>query len=88
MRGSIPLHWEQVADLTYKPKMKYLGEGKPPLEKHFRQVAESYGSVVAVDLIKQVKRREGGRGNETYTPMGVYRCRHMCMYSLNTQILN
>ena len=36
------------------------GQGKPPLEKHFRQVAESYGSVVAVDLIKQVSRREGG----------------------------
>ena len=26
VRGSIPLHWEQVVDLTYKPKMKYLGE--------------------------------------------------------------
>lgn len=25
VRGSIPIHWEQVVDLTYKPKIKPVG---------------------------------------------------------------
>lgn len=55
VRGSIPIMWEQIVDLTYKPKMKTIispnsGQTVP---QHFRQLSRSYGSVLALDLINQ-----------------------------------
>ncbi|MCO5547320.1 hypothetical protein L7F22_000768 [Adiantum nelumboides] len=55
VRGSIPVIWEQVVDLTYKPKIKLANLDETPrvVEHHFRDLAERYGSVVAVDLVNQ-----------------------------------
>lgn len=55
VRGSIPVIWEQVVDLTYKPKIKLANLDDTPrvVEHHFRDLTDRYGSVVAVDLVNQ-----------------------------------
>ncbi|KAI5061915.1 hypothetical protein GOP47_0022454 [Adiantum capillus-veneris] len=55
VRGSIPIIWEQVVDLTYKPKIKLANLDETPrvVERHFRELTERYGFVVAVDLVNQ-----------------------------------
>lgn len=60
VRGSIPLLWEQVVDLTYKPGFKIINlEDAPKVaERHFSDLRRRYGSVTAIDLINQC----GGEG--------------------------
>ncbi|KAH7287003.1 hypothetical protein KP509_32G032600 [Ceratopteris richardii] len=55
VRGSIPVLWEQVVDLTYKPKIKLFDLDETPkvVERHFQDLTERYGSIVAVDLVNQ-----------------------------------
>ncbi|EFJ21204.1 hypothetical protein SELMODRAFT_233012 [Selaginella moellendorffii] len=55
VRGSIPLLWEQIVDLTYKPVLSTVYPSQTPkvVERHFQDLCEKYGSVLAVDLINQ-----------------------------------
>ncbi|XP_044470799.1 phosphoinositide phosphatase SAC6-like [Mangifera indica] len=60
VRGSIPLLWEQIVDLTYKPKCEIVRpeEAARVVERHFLDLRKKYGSVLAVDLINT----HGGEG--------------------------
>ncbi|KAJ6928375.1 hypothetical protein NC652_012465 [Populus alba x Populus x berolinensis] len=60
VRGSIPFLWEQVVDLTYKPKFEIVRPEEAPrvVERHFLDLRKKYGSVLAVDLVNQ----HGGEG--------------------------
>ncbi|XP_024372044.1 phosphoinositide phosphatase SAC6 [Physcomitrium patens] len=55
LRGSIPVLWEQIVDLTYKPKIKTINyeNTQKAVEKHFDDLHKRYGDVVAIDLINQ-----------------------------------
>lgn len=52
VRGSIPLLWEQIVDLSYKPQLKIINHDQTPkvVERHFRVLLQRYGEIVAVDL--------------------------------------
>jgi len=52
VRGSIPLLWEQIVDLSYKPQLNILNHEETPkvIERHFNYLKQRYGEVVAVDL--------------------------------------
>ncbi|RYQ81218.1 hypothetical protein Ahy_Scaffold1g107201 isoform D [Arachis hypogaea] len=60
VRGSIPLLWEQIVDLTYKPKFELMKHDEAPrvLERHFLDLRKKYGAVLAVDLVN----KHGGEG--------------------------
>ncbi|XP_052191197.1 phosphoinositide phosphatase SAC7-like [Diospyros lotus] len=60
IRGSIPLLWDQIVDLTYKPKFEIvrLEEAPRVAERHFLDLRKKYGNVVAVDLVN----KHGGEG--------------------------
>ncbi|KAL5181201.1 Phosphoinositide phosphatase SAC7 [Glycine soja] len=60
VRGSIPLLWQQIVDLTYKPKFELLKLEEAPrvLERHFLDLRKKYGAVLAVDLVN----KHGGEG--------------------------
>lgn len=60
VRGSIPVLWEQIVDLTYKPKLNIINTDETPkvVERHFRDLVQRYGPVVAVDLAD----RQGNEG--------------------------
>ncbi|KAJ7530194.1 hypothetical protein O6H91_15G084400 [Diphasiastrum complanatum] len=55
VRGSIPVIWEQIVDLTYKPKMRAIDLEETPkvVQRHFQDLSQRYGSVLALDLINQ-----------------------------------
>ncbi|XP_042378318.1 phosphoinositide phosphatase SAC7-like [Zingiber officinale] len=55
IRGSMPFLWEQIVDLTYKPKFDIVrpDEASRVAERHFLDLNKKYGSVVAVDLVNQ-----------------------------------
>ncbi|KAJ6792754.1 phosphoinositide phosphatase SAC6-like [Iris pallida] len=55
VRGSIPLLWEQIVDLTYKPSFQIVRpeDGPKVAERHFFDLGKKYGSVLAVDLINK-----------------------------------
>lgn len=55
IRGSIPILWEQIVDLTYNPTITDLNHEETPkvVEQHFEDLYNRYGDVVAVDLINQ-----------------------------------
>ena len=59
VRGSIPVLWEQIVDLTYKPKLNIINTDETPkvVERHFHDLVQRYGPVLAVDLA-------GRQGNE------------------------
>ncbi|XP_061348826.1 phosphoinositide phosphatase SAC8 isoform X1 [Gastrolobium bilobum] len=52
IRGSIPLLWEQIVDLSYKPHLRVISHEQTPniVERHFHDLSQRYGEVVAVDL--------------------------------------
>lgn len=52
VRGSIPLLWEQIANLSYKPRLHVIDHDHKSLvvERHFRDISQRYGEIVAVDL--------------------------------------
>ncbi|WMV14563.1 hypothetical protein MTR67_007948 [Solanum verrucosum] len=54
VRGSIPLLWDQIVDLTYKPKF----EIPRVAERHFLDLRKKYGNVLSVDLVN----KHGGEG--------------------------
>uniref|UniRef100_A0A5B6YM38 Putative phosphoinositide phosphatase SAC6-like n=1 Tax=Davidia involucrata TaxID=16924 RepID=A0A5B6YM38_DAVIN len=60
VRGSIPLLWDQIVDLTYKPKFEIvrLEEAPRVVERHFLDLRKKYGNVLAVDLVN----KHGGEG--------------------------
>ncbi|WOL16828.1 phosphoinositide phosphatase SAC6 [Canna indica] len=60
VRGSMPFMWEQIVDLTYKPKFEIVRpeEASRVAERHFLDLSKKYGSVVAVDLVN----KHGGEG--------------------------
>ncbi|XP_022855028.1 phosphoinositide phosphatase SAC6 [Olea europaea var. sylvestris] len=60
VRGSIPLLWDQIVDLTYKPKFEIvrLEEASLVVDRHFLDLRKKYGNVVAVDLVN----KHGGEG--------------------------
>ncbi|PIA46780.1 hypothetical protein AQUCO_01500374v1 [Aquilegia coerulea] len=66
VRGSIPFLWEQIVDLTYKPKFEIvrLDEAPRVVERHFLDLRKRYGSVLAVDLVN--KHGSEGRLSEKY----------------------
>ncbi|CAA7057000.1 unnamed protein product [Microthlaspi erraticum] len=60
VRGSMPFMWEQIVDLTYKPKFEIIQpeEAARIAERHFLDLRKKYGSVLAVDLVN----KHGGEG--------------------------
>ncbi|GAB4848390.1 GTPase activating protein (GAP) for Rho1p [Ancistrocladus abbreviatus] len=60
VRGSMPFLWEQIVDLTYKPKFEIAKPEEAPrvAERHFLDLRKRYGSVLAVDLVN----KHGGEG--------------------------
>lgn len=60
VRGSIPLLWDQIVDLTYKPKFEIVRQEEAPrvVDRHFLDLRKKYGNVVAVDLVN----KHGGEG--------------------------
>ncbi|KAL6519560.1 Fimbrin, actin-bundling protein [Orobanche hederae] len=60
VRGSIPLLWDQIVDLTYKPKFEIVRPEEAPrvVERHFLDLRKKYGNVLAVDLVN----KHGGEG--------------------------
>ncbi|KAI3876984.1 hypothetical protein MKX03_024569 [Papaver bracteatum] len=52
VRGSIPLLWEQIVDLSYKPRIKIISHEETPkaVERHFNDLKQRYGDVVVLDL--------------------------------------
>ncbi|TXG58824.1 hypothetical protein EZV62_016653 [Acer yangbiense] len=65
-RGSIPLLWEQIVDLSYKPQLKIINNEQTPriVERHFQDLIQRYGDIVAVDLTD--KHGDEGRLNVAY----------------------
>ncbi|GAB2223953.1 hypothetical protein Droror1_Dr00004698 [Drosera rotundifolia] len=60
VRGSMPFQWQQIVDLTYKPKFEFVKPEDAPrvAERHFLDLRKRYGSVLAVDLVNE----HGGEG--------------------------
>ncbi|KAE9618158.1 putative phosphatidylinositol-3,4-bisphosphate 4-phosphatase [Lupinus albus] len=52
VRGSIPILWEQIVDLSYKPHLRVIGHEQTPniVVRHFNDLNQRYGGIVAVDL--------------------------------------
>ncbi|XP_060674210.1 phosphoinositide phosphatase SAC8 isoform X3 [Ziziphus jujuba] len=64
IRGSIPLLWEQIVDLSYKPRLRVIDHEQTSLysanfslcqqsevvERHFHDLLQRYGETIAVDL--------------------------------------
>ncbi|XP_058002993.1 phosphoinositide phosphatase SAC8 isoform X2 [Hevea brasiliensis] len=52
VRGSIPLLWEQIVDLSYKPCLRIINHEQTSkiVERHFHDLHQRYGDTVAVDL--------------------------------------
>ncbi|KAJ0028725.1 hypothetical protein Pint_34869 [Pistacia integerrima] len=66
IRGSIPLLWEQIVDLSYKPRLNIINHEETPkiVERHFSDLLQRYGEVVAVDLTD--KHGDEGQLNAAY----------------------
>lgn len=52
VRGSIPLLWEQIVDLSYKPRLNLIHHEltSKVVERHFLDLSQRYGDVIALDL--------------------------------------
>ncbi|GMY25520.1 phosphoinositide phosphatase sac8 [Fagus crenata] len=66
IRGSIPLLWEQIVDLSYKPRLRIINHEQTSnvVERHFHDLLQRYGETVAVDLTD--KHGDEGQLNEAY----------------------
>ncbi|GKV30194.1 hypothetical protein SLEP1_g39038 [Rubroshorea leprosula] len=58
--GSMPFIWEQIVDLTYKPKFVIVRPEEAPrvAKRHFLDLRKKYGAVLAIDLVNKY----GGEG--------------------------
>ncbi|KAK2980021.1 hypothetical protein RJ640_020047 [Escallonia rubra] len=86
IRGSIPLLWEQIVDLSYKPRLQIVNheQNSMVVERHFHDLLQRYGETVAVDLTD----KHGDEGqlsmafaaemekvpNARYVPFDFHRC--------------
>ncbi|CAO2820122.1 unnamed protein product [Amaranthus hypochondriacus] len=52
VRGSIPLLWEQIVDLSYKPRLNIINhqDTSNVVERHFLDLSQRYGEILALDL--------------------------------------
>ncbi|KAL2902087.1 Phosphoinositide phosphatase SAC8 [Bienertia sinuspersici] len=52
VRGSIPLLWEQIVDLSYKPRLNIINhqDTSRVVERHFNDLSQRYGEILALDL--------------------------------------
>ncbi|KAF9665218.1 hypothetical protein SADUNF_Sadunf16G0099700 [Salix dunnii] len=52
IRGSIPLLWEQIVDLSYRPSLRIISHEQTikVVERHFHDLNQRYGDTMAVDL--------------------------------------
>ncbi|KAH6777874.1 SAC domain-containing protein 8 [Perilla frutescens var. hirtella] len=52
VRGSIPLLWEQIVDLSYKPRLQIINHEQTSkvVERHFYDLLKRYGGCIVVDL--------------------------------------
>ncbi|KAK4799391.1 hypothetical protein SAY86_024756 [Trapa natans] len=52
IRGSIPLLWQQIVDLSYKPQLKIINheETSKVVERHLHDLSQRYGDALALDL--------------------------------------
>ncbi|KAL6520902.1 Phosphoinositide phosphatase sac8 [Orobanche gracilis] len=52
VRGSIPLIWEQIVDLSYKPRLSIINQEQTSkvVERHFNDILKRYGTCIVVDL--------------------------------------
>ncbi|KAL6574589.1 Phosphoinositide phosphatase sac8 [Orobanche minor] len=52
VRGSIPLMWEQIVDLSYKPRLSIINQEQTSkvVEHHFNDLLKRYGRCIVVDL--------------------------------------
>lgn len=52
VRGSIPLLWEQIVDLSYKPRLNIINhqDTSQVVERHFHDLLQRYGEILALDL--------------------------------------
>ncbi|KAL4557920.1 hypothetical protein LXL04_036114 [Taraxacum kok-saghyz] len=55
VRGSIPLLWEQIVDLSYKPRLAVIEHQDTPMvvKRHFHDLLQRYGDIIALDLTDQ-----------------------------------
>ncbi|XP_013644405.2 phosphoinositide phosphatase SAC8 isoform X1 [Brassica napus] len=53
--GSIPLLWEQIVDLSYKPQLKINKHEDTPkvVQRHFHDLSQRYGEIMVVNLTDQ-----------------------------------
>ncbi|KAL0689137.1 hypothetical protein Bca4012_088814 [Brassica carinata] len=56
VRGSIPLLWEQIVDLSYKPQLKINKHEDTPkvVQRHFHDLSQRYGEIMVVNLTDQL----------------------------------
>ncbi|GAU35121.1 hypothetical protein TSUD_162260 [Trifolium subterraneum] len=61
VRGSIPILWEQIVDLSYKPHLRVINHEQTSniVERHFHDLSQRYGEVLAVDLTDKQHGEEG-----------------------------
>ncbi|EEF30272.1 suppressor of actin, putative [Ricinus communis] len=66
IRGSIPLLWEQIVDLSYKPRIRIINHEQTSkvVERHFHDLLQRYGGAIAVDLTD--KHGEEGKLSSAY----------------------
>nr|XP_043607637.1 phosphoinositide phosphatase SAC6-like [Erigeron canadensis] len=66
VRGSIPLIWDQIVDLSYKPMFEILKSENAPrvAERHFLDLRKKYGNILAIDLVNT--RGDEGRLSEKF----------------------
>ncbi|XP_062095118.1 phosphoinositide phosphatase SAC8 [Humulus lupulus] len=52
IRGSIPLLWEQIVDLSYKPQLRIINHEQTSevVQRHFHDLIQRYGETIALDL--------------------------------------
>ena len=57
IRGSIPLLWEQIVDLSYKPQLRIITHEQTSnvVERHFFFLSQRYGETMAVGLTDKIR---------------------------------
>nr|CAB3501144.1 unnamed protein product [Digitaria exilis] len=71
VRGSIPLLWEQIVDLSYKPRLSIIEHEETPkvVQRHFHDLSQRYGETIVIDLTDK-RGDEGDLSNAFAAEMG------------------